>query len=326
MNSNEPFRRTINDFISEKRAIGYEYDKNEQILMRVANLHEKMGYTESVLPKELVVKWTEKTPYETEVNRLHRISTLRGLAEYMQRIGLPAYSIPRKSIPYREGTYVPYIYTDDELARIFTAADSIIPTAEIPFRQIQFSLLVRMLYGTGARISELLNLEKQDFNLQQGTILIRHAKLDKERIIPISESLRVRTVSYMKEMTQYGVWNNTCYLIPNSVGNCYSPNSIYHYFRRILWDAGISHGGRGKGPRVHDFRHTYAVHCLRNWTREDKDLTVALPYLSAYMGHAGARSTQYYLRLTAELYPDIISRLDDAYGWMIPEVPYERNL
>jgi len=74
------------------------------------------------------------------------------------------------------------------------------------------------------------------------------------------------------------------------------------------------------------FRHTYAVHCLRNWTREGRDLTVALPYLSAYMGHAGARSTQYYLRLTAELYPDIIARLDDAYGWMIPEVPYERDL
>jgi len=125
---------------------------------------------------------------------------------------------------------------------------------------------------------------------------------------------------------QYGVWHNTCYLIPNSVGHCYDSNSIYHYFRRILWDAGISHGGRGKGPRLHDFRHTYAVHCLRNWTREGKDLTVALPDLSAYMGHAGARSTQYYLRLTAELYPDIIARLDDAYGWMIPEVPYERNL
>ena len=103
MNSNEPFRRTINDFISEKRAVGFKYDKNEQVLKRVADLHEKMGNTESVLSKELALKWAEKTPYETETNRLHRISILRALAEYMQRIGLPAYTIPRKSIPYHEG-------------------------------------------------------------------------------------------------------------------------------------------------------------------------------------------------------------------------------
>jgi integrase len=173
MNRNEPFRKTISDFIYEKRAVGYKYDKNEQILKRIAKLHEKMGYTESMLPKELVVKWAEKTPYETETNRLHRVSTLRGLAEYMQRIGLPAYSIPRKSFPCREGTYVPYIYTDGELARIFRTTDNIIPTAETPFRQIQFSLLVRMLYGTGSGISELLNLEKQDFNIQQGTIKVK---------------------------------------------------------------------------------------------------------------------------------------------------------
>jgi len=60
MYSNEPFRRTINDFISEKRAVGYKYDKNEQVLMRVADLHEKMGNTESAIPKDLVLKWAEK--------------------------------------------------------------------------------------------------------------------------------------------------------------------------------------------------------------------------------------------------------------------------
>ena len=87
--------------------------------------------------------------------------------------------------------------------------------------------------------------------------------------------------------------------------------------------AGISHGGRGHGPRVHDLRHTYAVHVLRKWVRGGVDLTTALPYLSAYMGHSGIRSSQYYLRLTAELYPDITCALEQEFGWMIPEVCYE---
>ena len=70
----------------------------------------------------------------------------------------------------------------------------------------------------------------------------------------------------------------------------------------------------------HTLRHTFTVHCLRNWVRKGVDLSASLPYLSAYMGHTGIRSSQYYLRLTAELYPDITCVLDNDYGWVIPEV------
>lgn len=320
MSNSQPFREMIADFIAEKRAVGYKYQKNEKTLLRVALLHEQMGYHEPLLTKDLVLTWTEKTSYETETNRQHRIGVIRGLAEYMQRLGFEAYLFPHRSTPYCEGAYVPHIYSNSELAAFLTQIDQCISPETSPFRQIQFSLVFRLLYGTGMRISEALSLTKGDVDLKTGTVFIKQTKLGKERILPLAESLINRSKAYITQIQFYPAWDKSIYFFPNGIGNKHDESSLYHHFRTYLWQAGISHGGRGKGPRLHDFRHTFAVHCLRNWVRKGKDLTTALPYLSAYMGHVGSRSTQYYLRLTAELYPDIVMGLDAAYDWMLPEV------
>ena len=94
--------------------------------------------------------------------------------------------------------------------------------------------------------------------------------------------------------------------------------NLYHNFRRFLWRARISHGGRGKGPRLHDLRHTYAVHCLKKWVEQEKDLTVYLPILKTYMGHDSFNDTAYYLRMTADVFPDITLRMETHYLDLIP--------
>ncbi|BCL61602.1 hypothetical protein DGMP_22950 [Desulfomarina profundi] len=101
---------------------------------------------------------------------------------------------------------------------------------------------------------------------------------------------------------------------PMTVGN------VYHNFRRFLWRAGISHGGRGKGPRVQDFRHTYACHCLKKWVIQGKDLGTYLPVLKTYMGHDSFQETAYYLRLTADVFPNISITLEGCYPDIIPRL------
>lgn len=318
MFADKSFQRLIDDYVCEKRAVGYKYIKNEQMLRGVSRLHSSMGYFGPILPKDVVLKYTEKTRYETETNRFHRVSTIRGLAEYMVRLGYTAYQIPPKAVPYPQSTYTPYIFSNEELAKLFIQADMSMSTALMPFRTIQCALLFRLLYGSGLRISEALSLKKKDVDLTAGTIFIRGAKFEKERILPLADSLISRSHTYVDAMQMYDIWQKTEYFFPNSIGLKYAEGVMYWVFRDLLRKSGISHGGRGKGPRLHDFRHTYAVHCLRNWVREGKNLTTALPYLSVYMGHVGPRSTQYYLRLTSELYPEIIITLDSSYEWMIP--------
>lgn len=81
-----------------------------------------------------------------------------------------------------------------------------------------------------------------------------------------------------------------------------------------LYHAGISHGGKGHGPRIHDIRHTFAVHCLQRWVDENIDLETVLPYLSTYMGHVGIQSTQEYLHLTSELFPQITRAFEGSFN------------
>jgi integrase/recombinase XerD len=105
---------------------------------------------------------------------------------------------------------------------------------------------------------------------------------------------------------------------PGPDGRPYSLRTIYGLFRQLLLQCGIPHAGRGKGPRIHDARHLFAVRALRRWYRDGEDLDAKLPLLATYLGHQHLSGTQYYLHLTAELFPEIAARADAAFGDVIP--------
>ncbi len=114
-------------------------------------------------------------------------------------------------------------------------------------------------------------------------------------------------------IVDYKIFQPNDYIFSNNFGNPISIDRVYEYFREILWKAGIHHGGKGSGPRVHSFRHTFCVHKLKEWVLEKKDITALFPYLCAYMGHSDTRCTEYYLRLTADLYPDILEKSEKYF-------------
>jgi integrase len=147
-------------------------------------------------------------------------------------------------------------------------------------------------------------------------LYIEDTKFNKERIVPVSKSLLKILKSYSNKV--HGLNSINQYFFPSPNGGHYSTATVYKFFREILWTTGISHSGRG--PRVHDFRHTFAVHCLKKWTQNNEDLSTLLPYLSAYMGHVDLRATQHYLRLTSDLYPTIKTKTEDCCSYVIPEV------
>jgi integrase len=176
-------------------------------------------------------------------------------------------------------------------------------------------IFFRLLYGTGIRLSEALNIMIKDFDGINGVLIVYHAKNDKDRLIPIAPSLVDRISKFINVFHKYS--KDTEYLFQSGRKNKLDHSTVYRRFRQYLQYANIPH--TDAGPRVHDFRHNFAVKCLRKWVLAGEELTNLLPYLAAYMGHSDFRGTQYYLRLTADLYPDIISRLDAAFGHIIPE-------
>lgn len=308
----------FNGYVEEMRAVGYKFDKGASDLKRLDNLLIQEGVCERILTKELVLLWTKKRQGESDRTCHRRISLIRGLAKYMTRLGYKAYIFPDKATTMDKHQYTPYIFSVVELAKIFDATDKFPRSSVSSNRHLILPLLFRMLYGCGLRVSEALDLKIVDVNLKDGTLFIHQAKLGKERVVPMAQSLIDRCKCYSREL--HTIHTDNPYYFPSPYGGQYNDATIYNYFRVFLWQAGISHGGRGQGPRVHDFRHTHSVHCLKKWVLNGNDLTVLLPYLSAYLGHVDLRSSQYYLRLTADLYPAILTSVEAYFSNLIPEV------
>lgn len=312
----------IAGYVEEMRACGYKYIKGASLLKHFDLLAAKKNLTEQELPKKLVLAWTKKRQNETASTRNGRISTIRGLANYMARLGFKAYIYPPCAESIGRYSYVPYIFSEEELKRIFTICDSYPVSYSSCNRHLILPLLFRILYCCGLRISEALNLKISDVNLKQGTLFIRNTKFNKERIVPMTDTLTKRCRLYVKKVHKYS--SPGSFFFPSPYGGNYKHSTIYKLFREILWKTKISHGG--KGPRLHDFRHSFSVHCLKKWVLQKEDITNLLPYLSTYLGHVDLRGTQHYLRLTADLYPEIIACIEDKFSSLIPEVlPYETD-
>lgn len=301
------------NYIAFKRASGIKADKEAQVLRRFVLFAEQWEPGVTTVSKDIAERWATISPEETPANQIQRKGIVQRFANYLLSHGTEAYVYPKYR--YEPTKFVPYIFNNEELAQFFTACDNTRTPNSIRSHVVE--LIFRMLYASGMRVSEAINLKVRDVDLEQGVIRINDAKFDKERLLPIHDALLIRIKQYSKKVLTF-VGNDSPFF-PNSQKGHYSPSGIYHMFRERLWAADISHGGKGNGPRVHDLRHTFSVHCLRRAVLNGDDLSVMLKYLSVYLGHSDTSSTQAYLRLTADMYPDIVCRMEKDFD-VLPDL------
>ncbi len=301
-------------YLKEKRMTGYRFEVQEKYLKRFDLYYDYNGYSGIRLTRQMTDNFIY-TVSERPSTHYIKERLLRDFAQFLIRNGYREVYVPEiRSAPQKRCSHLPYIFTEYEIARLFTVVDS----WEDSFytnRTLIDPLFFRLLYGTGMRVSEALNLLIQDFNNTEGILTVYHAKNNKDRLVPLAPSLTHRIIELIEKIHQYS--KDTDYLFPSISGNRMDQSTIYRRFRDYLQRAGISH--TSDGPRVHDLRHTFAVKCLKRWVLCGEELTNILPYLAAYMGHSDFRGTQYYLRLTADLYPDIIRRTEADFEDVIPE-------
>lgn len=161
-------------------------------------------------------------------------------------------------------------------------------------------------------------LKLRGVDLKQGIVTIRNSKFKKDRLIPMSPSLTRYLEAYSLKFHTISTPEDHFFMKKDRTPT--SGDSVYDTFRSILWKIGISHGGKGRGPRVHDFRHTFSVHALNQMVRQGVDLYCALPILSTYLGHASVEATERYVRLTEEAYPGILETVSRTCAYIFPAV------
>lgn len=292
----------IQDHITIQKASGLKFWQQEQDLQRFDHYYFYSGYQGTKLTREVVEGFIYVKGESCNSWRRKEV-LLRNFGVYMKDLGLEPY-IPVVKTPERRIPYIPHIYTKEELRHFFKAIDEY-PNPWFSSRNLVDAVLFRFLYSTGVRVSEALDLKISDYDRNAGIATIRHGKNNRDRLIPLHPSLTKRVNTFLDEFHKNHDLDMP--LFPSTKMQRMGKSVVYDHFRDYLLMADIPHTGRG--PRIHDFRHGFAVENLRRWSADGKDLMNLIPYLSAYMGHSDYKATQYYLRITAEIYPEMVEML-----------------
>jgi integrase len=306
----------LTSYVEFKRSLGYKMQYTHVFKSLDKFLCER-AYDSIGLSEEILSSWCSRRANEGNRTWYNRIVTVKNFAVYLIGLGYSSF-VPRLPKRYHT-TFTPYIFTHEELARIFASCDQL--EYHPNFQSIHHVLppLFRLLYGCGLRISEALSLKCEDVDLNTGCITIHETKNGEARRLPLSRSLKVVLEQYAAQCRPDACGEKLFFR--KRTGERCSSNTVYRKFRKVLIHAGISHGGRGKGPRVHDLRHSFSVHSLAHMADQGLDLYYCLPLLSAYLGHKSLAATDTYVRLTAEMYPQLLDEVNRICAFVFPQIP-----
>lgn len=316
MKNKKSYKEYIQQYVAIKNSTGVDMKSGTCTLLQFERMANEMNELPGISTK-LMNAWCNKRYNESFSNRYMRVVYLRQFARYLTSIGIPSY-IPE--LPKFSSSFTPYIFSKKQIESFFIASDQFKPF-QINYNASYFIMptLFKMLYATGLRLGEALCLKSKDVDLENKSLRIRQSKNGDERIIPISKTLAEICKTYRDQRKWFVTKPITSdlFFIKKDQTKC-NNKAAYDFFRQMLWQTNIAHGGRGAGPRVHDLRHTFACHALKKMTDSGLDYYYSLPILSNYLGHRSLAATNKYIRLTADLYPDILKSVDATCGHLFP--------
>jgi integrase/recombinase XerD len=307
----------VDEFINMRRNLGFTSESSKYSLLGFDAFAKGKGLSTIAITKVLADEWCSRRPDEATDTWSHRNCFLRQFSVYLSNLGYDTY-IPSKVFTKHEN-FIPYIFSDDELKALFKACDELV----LYDKHARSNLMVlpaffRMLVGTGIRIGEAAALLDKDVNLEQRYLVLRNCKNGKDRMVPISESLADVCRQYRRYRDLLPRHSN-CFFV--KMNGCACPaNSFFHWWNRLLKDASIKHRGKTVGPRIQDLRHTFSVQSMARLAKEGKDLYYILPILSTYIGHQSIAATDRYVRMTSEMYPDLLSQTDSICSYIFPHL------
>jgi integrase len=295
----------MKELVELKHGLGFKYSGGEQVLFVLDRFTIERNETAEGITKELADAWCRKRDNESDSYHYKRCFILHSLSSFLCKKGVRSY-LPQLP-PYRK-TFIPYIFSKKEIEGIFSACDNLQDRHKYMGSAIfLMPALIRTLYGTGIRISEALALMNRDVNFQDNYFILRDTKNGTDRLIPFAASLSEvlkEYVSYKNKLPICLSAETPFFVTPR--GSFCNRDTIYRRFCKLLLLANIPKGR----IRLHDLRHTFAVHALAAMTEAGMDLYCSMPVLSTYLGHQSLGATNSYVRLTADMYPELISKVE----------------
>ena len=239
-----------------------------------------------------------------------KFSTLRSFYRYAISRGYVVVAPLPAVAPQRPRNFIPYIYSHEELRRLLQAVDS----ARRHWCTVEpntMRTVLLLLYGAGLRLREAINLDYIDIDWNERVMTIRNSKFQKTRLVPFGSQLGGVLANYAQTRTPAvgGQFFTT------RAGSRINDDLIHDYFSILRRRVGVQRTDVARfQPRLHDLRHTFAVHRLTSWYQQGADVQRLLPQLSTYLGHVNIQATQVYLTMTPELLHEAGNRFAQYAG------------
>jgi integrase len=283
------------EYLAFRRALGFTLGTLGQEVLLFARWADRIGHS-GPLTTELMVRWAQQTPQRSPAYWAWRFHAVRLFARHR------ALSDPQTEVPpagllgptFRRAC--PHIYSSAEITALLAAAR----TLRRGLRPHTYVAVFGLLIATGLRVGEALALHHADVDLEQGLLTIRKAKAGQSRLVPLHPSTTEALRYYVKVRDRVHVRRQTEAFFVTVRGTALTYQWVTKTFRTLRRQLGWATTPRA-APRVHDFRHTFAVRALLHWYEAGVDIDAHIATLATYLGHVNVTDTYWYLTAVPEL-------------------------
>lgn len=301
----------LDRYLSVRRGLGYDLRTTERILRRFIAFAE--GRNADHITTDLFLRWLDAVGHAQQQTKAGYLRAVRPFATWLHGINPDHEVLPRSLIPGRLHRSRPYIYSEDDIRRIVEAA------AELPsingVRALTSATLFGLIAVTGLRVSEAVSLKADDVDLATGVLTVRCGKLGKARLLPLAGSTTAHMAVYADERDRLLGRRPESFFVSDRGEHLTDCGARYN-FAAVCRSVGLRQASKfhrhGRGPRIHDLRHTFAVRTIINWYRAGKDPAREMIKLSTYLGHSDPAHTYWYIEAVPELLELASHRAADA--------------
>lgn len=298
--------RHVEDYLRLRRALGFKLEREGELLAQLVGYLGAAG--SETLTSELAVAWARQPAGVQPNHWAKRLGVARRFAIYLQTID-PATQVPPPGVfPARRNRPTPYLWSLSDIRRLLDGARGL----RSPLRAATHEALFGLLACSGMRIGEVVALGREDLDLDAGVITVREAKFDRSRLVPLHPTTTQALRRYAAERDRLCPRPGSSAFFLSSTGTALNRCGVGKTFRKITTEIGLRTAT--VHPRIHDMRHSFAVHTLIEWHRSDVDIDEHIGALSTYLGHVSPADTYWYLSASPELMELAAERLHARFG------------
>jgi integrase/recombinase XerD len=292
--------RRLDDYLAVRRSLGYDLSFSGRVLRGFTAFADREGADHITV--NLFLRWKDAFGAANNNTWSARLGMVRVFASWLQGHDARTEVPPSGLISGKLRRARPYIYSDAEVATIVARAARL--PSRYGLRGWTCSTLFGLIAVTGLRISEAVGLDDDDVDLDEGVLIVKRGKNGKARFVPVAPSTVDQLGAYRAERTRLlGTTTGPFFLIDGGQ----RPTDCFTRYNFALVSQGIGlreaqpFGKHGRGPRIHDLRHTFAVRTITHWYRKNLDPDREMIKLSTYLGHSKPDHTYWYIEAAPEL-------------------------